>query len=334
MNSFWRDRSVLVTGGTGLLGSWLVKELIDAGSNVVCLVRDWVPQSELVRSHRIEQVNIVRGDIVERELIERTLGEYEVEIVFHLAAQTIVGIANRNPVSTFTTNIGGTWNLLEACRRSPKVSSIIVASSDKAYGDQEQLPYNEAMPLQGRHPYDVSKSCADLIAQTYAASYNLPVAITRCGNFYGGGDLNWNRVVPGTVRSVIRGERPIIRSDGKFVRDYFYIEDGAAAYMLLAERLASDSALRGLAFNFSNESQISVIEMVDLILKKMNSSLRPEVLNQASNEIRHQFLSAERARTVLNWQPQFTLESGLDRTLAWYREFLDAPAKMAHASRG
>jgi CDP-glucose 4,6-dehydratase len=334
MNSFWRDRSVLVTGGTGLLGSWLVKQLIDAGSNVVCLVRDWVPQSELVRSCRIEQVNTVRGDIIDRDLVERTLGEYEVEVVFHLAAQTIVGIANRNPVSTFSTNIEGTWNLLEACRRSPKVSSIIVASSDKAYGDQEHLPYNETMPLQGRHPYDVSKSCADLIAQTYAASYNLPVAITRCGNFYGGGDLNWNRVVPGTIRSVIRGERPIVRSDGNFVRDYFYIEDGAAAYMLLAERLASDAALRGQAFNFSNESQVSVLDMVELILRKMKSSLRPEVLNQASNEIRHQFLSAERARTVLNWQPQFTLESGLDRTLAWYREFLGAPAAMAHAGSG
>ena len=300
MSSFWRDRSVMVTGGTGLLGSWLVKQLLEGGSNVVCLVRDWVPQSELVRSHRIEQVSTVRGDITDRELLERTLGEYEVEVVFHLAAQTIVGIANRNPVSTFTANIEGTWNLLEACRRSPKVLSIVVASSDKAYGDQELLPYNETMPLQGRHPYDVSKSCADLIAQTYATSYHLPVAITRCGNFYGGGDLNWNRVVPGTIRSVIRGERPVVRSDGKFVRDYFYIEDGAAAYMLLAERLASYTALRGQAFNFSNESQISVIEIVELILKKMNSSLRPEVLNQASNEIRHQYLSAERARSVLN----------------------------------
>ena len=334
MNSFWRDRSVFVSGGTGLLGSWLVKQLIDAGANVVCLVRDWVPQSELVRSRRIEQVNTVRGDIIDRELIERTLGEYEVEVVFHLAAQTIVGIANRNPVSTFSTNIEGTWNLLEACRRSPKVASIVVASSDKAYGDQESLPYNETMPLQGRHPYDVSKSCADLIAQTYAVSYNLPVAITRCGNFYGGGDLNWNRVVPGTIRSVIRGERPIVRSDGNFVRDYFYIEDGAAAYMLLAERLAFDAALRGQAFNFSNESQVSVIEMVDLILRKMSSSLRPEVLNQASNEIRHQYLSAERARTVLDWRPQFTLESGLERTLAWYREFLGAAAAIAHAGRG
>jgi CDP-glucose 4,6-dehydratase len=334
MNSFWRDRSVFVTGGTGLLGSWLVKRLIAAEAKVVCLVRDWIPESELVRSGSIERVNTVRGDIIDRELLERTLGEYEVEVVLHLAAQTIVGIANRNPISTFSTNVEGTWNLLEACRRSPKVASIVVASSDKAYGEQEHLPYNENMPLQGSHPYDVSKSCADMIAQTYAHTYNLPVAITRCGNFYGGGDLNWNRVVPGTIRSVIRGERPVVRSDGKYVRDYFYIEDGAAAYMLLAERLASDGNLRGQAFNFSNESQISVLELVDLILRKMKSSLRPEVLNQASNEIRHQYLSAERARTLLNWRPQFTLESGLDRTLAWYRAFFGAPAALAHASKG
>lgn len=325
---------MFVTGGTGLLGSWLVKQLLEAGSNVVCLVRDWVPQSELVRSRRIEQVNTVRGDVTDRELIERALGEYEVEVVFHLAAQTIVGIANRNPVSTFSANIEGTWNVLEACRRSPKVSSIVVASSDKAYGEQPHLPYNEKMPLEGRHPYDVSKSCADLISQTYAVSYNLPVAITRCGNFYGGGDLNWNRLVPGTIRSIIRGERPVVRSDGQFVRDYFYIEDGAAAYMLLAERLASYTSLRGQAFNFSNESQVSVLELVDLILRKMGSSLRPDVLNEASNEIRHQFLSAERARTALNWQPQFSLETGLDRTLSWYRDFLGAPSTMAHAGRG
>jgi CDP-glucose 4,6-dehydratase len=287
-----------------------------------------------VHNRRIEQVVTVRGEITDRDLLERVLGEYEVEVVFHVAAQAIVGIANRDPALTFSTNIEGTWNLLEACRRSPKVSSIVVASSDKAYGDQEHLPYTEMMPLLGRHPYDVSKSCGDMIAQTYAASYNLPVAVTRCGNFYGGGDLNWNRVVPGTIRSVLRGERPIIRSDGNFVRDYIYIEDAAAAYMMLAERLVANAALRGQAFNFSYEIQVSVLEMVDLILRKMKSSLRPEVLNQASNEIRHQFLSAERARTVLNWRPQFTLESGLDRTLAWYREFLGAPAAMAHAGRG
>lgn len=332
MNSFWRDRSVLVTGGTGLLGSWLVSQLMEAGANIVCLVRDWVPQSELVRTHRIEQVKTVRGDACDLDLLERVLGEYEVEVVFHVAAQAIVGIANRNPVSTFSTNIGGTWTALEACRRSPKVASIVVASSDKAYGAQEHLPYNEGMPLLGLHPYDVSKSCADMIAQTYAATYNLPVAITRCGNFYGGGDLNWNRVVPGTIRSILRGECPIIRSDGEFVRDYFYIQDGAAAYMLLAERLASNPALRGQAFNFSNESQISVLELVNLILRKMNSPLRPEVRNEASNEIRHQYLSAEHARTVLNWKPQFTLDEGLDRTIAWYREFLGAPAAMAKSA--
>lgn len=334
MNSFWRDRPVFVTGATGLLGSWLVSQLLDTGSNLVCLVRDWVPQSEPVHNRRIEQVTTVRGEITDRDLLARVLGEYEVEVVFHVAAQAIVGIANRDPASTFSTNIEGTWNLLEACRRSPKVSSIVVASSDKAYGDQEHLPYTETMPLLGRHPYDVSKACGDLITQTYAASYNLPVAVTRCGNFYGGGDLNWNRVVPGTIRSVIRGERPIIRSDGDFVRDYIYIEDAAAAYMMLAERLAANAALRGQAFNFSYEIQVSVLEMVELILRKMKSSLRPEVLNQASNEIRHQFLSAERARTVLNWRPQFTLESGLDRTLAWYREFLGAPAAMADAGQG
>lgn len=331
MKSFWRDRSVLVTGSTGLLGCWLVPRLIDADANLVCLVRDWVPQSELVRSRRIEQVNVVRADINDRDLLERVLGEYEVEIVFHLAAQTIVGIANRNPISTFSTNIGGTWNLLEACRRSPKVTSIIVASSDKAYGDQEHLPYDETMPLAGCHPYDVSKSCADLLAQTYAKTYQLPVAITRCANFYGGGDLNWSRVVPGTIRSLLRSERPVVRSDGQFVRDYFYIEDAAGAYMLLAERLASDPSLRGQAFNFSSESRISVLEMVDLILRKMNSSLRPTILNQASYEIRHQFLSAERARSVLNWRPEFTLDTGLDRTITWYREFLGARAAMTQA---
>ncbi len=233
MSSHWRDRSVLVTGASGFLGAWLVRDLLGAEANVVCLVRDWVPQSELFRSNIIEKVSTVRGDIADQGLLERLLGEYEVEVVFHLAAQTIVGIANRNPVSTFSANIEGTWSLLEACRRSPKVASIVVASSDKAYGEQEVLPYTEAMPLQGKHPYDVSKSCADLIAQSYAATYALPVAITRCGNFYGGGDLNWNRVVPGTIRSIFRDEQPLIRSDGQFVRDYFYIEDAAAAYMLL-----------------------------------------------------------------------------------------------------
>ncbi len=321
-SSFWRDRSVFVTGATGLVGGWLTKHLLDQGAHVTTLVRDWVPASELVHAGLAERVNIVRGGLASSYLLERALGEYEVEVVFHLAAQTIVGIANRNPLSTFESNIRGTWNLLEACRRSPLVKSIVLASSDKAYGDQATLPYNEAMPLQGRHPYDVSKSCADLIAQSYAHTFGLPVGITRCGNFYGGGDLNWNRVVPGTIRSVLRGEPPIIRSDGQFIRDYFYVEDGAAAYMLLARRLLEDAMIRGAAYNFSNEAQISVLELVEKILAKLDSQLKPEILNQASNEIRHQFLSAERARKELNWKPMFTLDQGLEKTIAWYRKAL------------
>ena len=323
-SALWRDRSTLVTGGTGLVGSWLIRRLVEAGADVVCLVRDWVPGSEVVRSKILDQVKVVRGDICDRDILERTLGEYEVNTVFHLAAQTIVGIANRNPISTFESNIEGTWNVLEASRRSPLVKAVVVASSDKAYGDQESLPYSENTPLEGRHPYDVSKSCADLITQAYGKTYKLPVAITRCGNFYGGGDLNWNRIVPGTIRSVFRGERPVIRSDGHFVRDYFYVEDGAACYMLLAEHLLQNSeALRGKAFNFSNEIQVTVIELVDLILEKMNSSLTPDVRNEASNEIRHQYLSAELARRQLDWHPLFTLEEGLTNTISWYREYLE-----------
>jgi CDP-glucose 4,6-dehydratase len=320
MANFWQDRPVLVTGATGLLGSWLTKRLLEHSCEVTALVRDWVPKSELVRSHAVELVTVVRGDLSSTSELERILGEYEIETVFHLAAQTVVGVANRNPLSTFESNVRGSWNLLEACRRSPRVKAIVVASSDKAYGDQPLLPYREDMPLQGRHPYDVSKSCVDLIAHSYAVSFSLPVAVTRCGNFFGGGDLNWNRIVPGTIRSVMRGERPLIRSDGQSVRDYLYVEDGSAAYMSLAEHLIQRPELRGMAFNFSNENQISVIQLVTRILEKMNSNLKPEILNQATNEIRHQYLSAERARSILGWSPLFSLDEGLQRTIHWYQE--------------
>lgn len=320
-NSFWLDRPVFVTGATGLVGSWLVKRLVAARADVVCLVRDWLPQSELLKNQVNQQVKVVAGDVCDQALLERALGEYEIDTVIHLAAQTIVGIANRNPLSTFETNIRGTWALLEACRHSPQVKQVVIASSDKAYGDQLQLPYDENTPLQGQHPYDVSKSCADLISHTYAVTYRLPVVITRCGNFYGGGDLNWNRIVPGTIRSIKRGQPPIIRSDGTFIRDYFYVEDGAAAYMLLAEKLAANPDLRGEAFNFSNEIQVTVLELTNRLLKLMNSDLKPDIRNEASHEIKHQYLSAAKARELLNWSPLFTLDEGLQKTIAWYEEF-------------
>jgi len=323
---FWRDRPTLVTGATGLVGSALVRRLVSEGADVVALVRDWIPQSETVRSGLLDSVKVVRGELRDQPLLERTLGEYEIATVVHLAAQTIVTIANRNPVSTFETNIGGTWALLEACRRSPTVKQVVVASSDKAYGDQPNLPYTEESPLQGRHPYDVSKSCADLIAQAYAVTYGLPVVIARCGNFFGGGDLNWNRLVPGTIRSALRGERPVIRSDGRYIRDYFYVEDGAAAYTLMAERLAAEPALAGRAYNFSLETEVTALELTRQILSLMGSTLEPEVRNEASHEIFRQCLSAARARHELGWRPLFSLEEGLRSTIDWYRQFLGAAA--------
>jgi CDP-glucose 4,6-dehydratase len=320
-HTFWLDRPTFVTGGTGLVGSWLVRRLVAAGADVICLVRDWVPQSELVRTGTLDRIKVVRGDIRDREILERLLGEYEIDTVIHLAAQTIITIANRNPISTFESNITGTWNLLEACHRSPKVKQIVVASSDKAYGDQEKLPYREDTPLRGQHPYDVSKSCADLIAHMYAVSYDLPVVITRCGNFYGGGDLNWNRIIPGTIRSILRGQNPIIRSDGKYLRDYFYVEDGAAAYMNLVEHLAINPSLKGEAFNFSNELQMTVSQIVKKILYLMESNLQADIRDEVSNEILNQYLSAEKARTQLGWQPLFNIEQGLQHTIDWYKNF-------------
>lgn len=315
---------MLVTGATGLIGSWMVKRLLREGASVVCLVRDDVPHSELVRSGLINSVTRVRGDVRDADLLERALAEYEIQTVMHLAAQTIVGTANRHPVATFEANIQGTWNVLEACRRNGRIGEVLIASSDKAYGAHEVLPYTEDAPLQGMHPYDVSKSCADLIAQTYAHSYGLPVGITRCGNFYGGGDLNWNRIVPGTVRALLHGETPVIRSDGQFVRDYLYVEDGVDAYFTFAEQLGARPELRGRAFNFSNELQITVVELVEKIRELMQSDLQPEVRNEASNEIREQYLDASRAREELGWSTRHGLTEGLEKTIAWYRAFFEA----------
>ncbi len=320
-NNFWRHRRVFVTGCTGILGSWLTLQLLDLGADVVGLVRDQVPHSWLHISGVYDRINVVHGDVTDYDVLERTLAEYEVEVIFHLAAQTIVPIANRVPRSTFETNIRGTWNLLEAARHNPTVQRIVVASSDKAYGEQPHLPYTEDQPLLARYPYDVSKAAADMIAQSYYYTFNLPVAITRLGNIYGGGDLNWNRLVPGTIRSAYYGERPVIRSDGTPMRDYIYVKDAANAYITLAEHLHRDE-VQGQVFNFAPERPMSALEMARLILERMGKQdLDPLVLGTARAEIQNQYLSAEKARRVLGWQPRYSLEEGLDETIAWYEAF-------------
>ncbi len=323
MKDFWKDRNVLVTGCTGLLGSQLTQLLTEKNANVIGLVRDQVPRSNLVKTGVMDRINVVRGCVEDFFTVERALNEYEIDTVFHLAAQTIVGIANRNPLSTFEANIKGTWCVLESCRRVPTVKRVVVASSDKAYGDQEKLPYDEAAPLRGSHPYDVSKSCADLLASTYYATYKLPVCVTRCGNFYGPGDLNFNRIVPGTIRSILNNEAPVIRSDGSYIRDYFYVKDGALAYMHLAEKM-EDAKIHGEAFNFSTELQISVLDLTKKILQIMGrEDLQPVILNEAKNEIKHQYLSAKKAHSLLGWKPKYELDDALKETVEWYKKFFE-----------
>lgn len=319
---YWRHRSILVTGATGLLGGWLIEALLARGASVVCLVRDRVPQSRFHTDGIDHRVITCEGDVTNQVALERIIGEHEVRCVFHLAAQTIVGIANRNPVSTFQSNVAGTWALLEACRRSPLVSEIVVASSDKAYGEQADLPYREDAPLQGRSPYDVSKSCADLLAQSYAATWATPVVVTRCGNFFGGGDLNWNRLVPGSIRSLLAGEPPVVRSDGTSVRDYIYVEDGAEAYIRTAEALAANRGLAGRAYNFSLERPLTVLQMMSLIVEATGVDLEPVILNEATNEISAQYLDGTRARRELEWAPKVGIEEGLRHTVDWYRSHL------------
>ncbi len=320
---WWQGRRVFVTGATGIVGSWVVKELLGLGARVLVLVRDADPESELFRSGDIARVSVVNGTLEDLWTLERAINESEADTVFHLGAQTIVGTANRFPLPTFEANIRGTYNLLEACRlHGDLVRQVVIASSDKAYGETSTLPYTEDMPLNGRYPYEVSKSCADLLAQAYYHAYALPVAIARCGNVYGGGDLNWSRIVPTTIRSYLKGERPLIRSDGTYVRDYIYVRDVAQAYLRLAECLG-ETSVQGQAFNFSTESPITVLELVQTIQRLMDTQhIETQILDRAHGEIRSQYLSAKKARTVLAWRPEFGLERGLRETIEWYREFL------------
>lgn len=323
MNNFWHQRNVFVTGGTGLLGSWLVETLLERGARVTCLVRDWAARNRLADTGLFWKANVIWGDLADHDTLVRALNEYEVDTVFHLGAQTIVGTANRSALSTFESNVRGTWNLLEACRTCAKlVRRIVVASSDKAYGRHDQLPYTESTPLQGCFPYDVSKSCADLITQSYFHTYHLPVAITRCGNLFGGGDLNFNRLIPGTICSALRDEAPLIRSNGKFVREYFYVRDATEAYLRLAECL-TDDRLWGQAFNLGTETPLSVLQLVRRILGLMGKEhLEPQVLNEASQEIPEQYLCCAKARELLAWGPRFGLDEGLSETIEWYRDWL------------
>ncbi len=323
-SSFWANRRVFVTGATGLVGSWLVKDLLSQGAHVVVLIRDHDPQSELIRSGDINKTSVVNGALEDYATLERAINENEIGAVFHLGARPIVGAAQRNPLPTLETNIRGTYNLLEACRvHRNLVNQIVVASSDKAYGESGTLPYTEDMPLKGVHPYEVSKSCTDLITQSYASSYKLPAVIARCGNIYGGGDLNWSRIVPGTIRSLLREEAPIIRSDGKFIRDYIYVEDVTTAYLQLGQAI-NECDIAGEAFNFSPESPLTVLELVELIAKIMKSShLKPIIQNQAHGEIISQYLDSSKAASVLCWKTNFNHQFGMEKTIAWYRNYLN-----------
>lgn len=317
--NFWRKKQVLVTGGEGFVASWLAKELVEAGAQVIALVLDWVPRSTLTLIGMADQVTRVQGTVTDARLLQRVLHTYEIDTVFHLAAQALVGIASRSPVTTFEANIQGTWTVLEACRHCPSVERVVVASSDKAYGVHARLPYTEDFPLQGLYPYDASKACADILSRCYATTYGLPVGVTRCANIYGGGDLHTSRLIPEVIQAVLQGRPPVIRSDGSPTRDYLYIDDAVRAYLTLAEQLGRPE-VRGQAFNFGTQSPISVLELVRQIIALAGVDLEPQVLGISTGEIDHQYLDSSKAARLLGWHPQIDLPEGLRRTLAWYRE--------------
>lgn len=325
--SFWSDKRVLVTGATGMVGSWATRRLVDDGAHVVTLVRDTDPQSELVRSGTIDRTTVVNGRLEDLADVERAVNENDVDTVLHLGAQTIVGTALRSPVPTLQANVAGTWNVLEAARLHPSlVQRVVVASSDKAYGAVDDLPYREDMPLNGTAPYEVSKSCTDLVSRSYAVTYGTPVVILRCGNIYGGGDLNWSRIVPGTIRSLLRGEQPVLRSDGTFLRDYLYVDDVVDAYLSTAAAIG-DAVEPGAAFNFSDEKPLSVLDIYGAVCRAVvGEHVEPKVLSQAKDEIKDQYLDSTKARTQLGWHAGWSLEQGLEATTTWYRRLLDAPA--------
>lgn len=322
MDNFWTDKNVFITGGTGLVGSWLIKTLLEKKARVVVLIRDQDPHSELIRSKAIEKTSVVNGCLEDITAIERAINEHEVDTVFHLGAQTIVGTALRCPIATFEANIRGTYHLLDVCRLQKNlVKRIVIASSDKAYGSSAILPYTEDMSLKGEHPYDVSKSCADLLSSCYFHTYGLPLAIARCGNIFGGGDLNWSRIIPGTIRSFLNGTSPEIRSNGLYTRDYIYVQDVVRAYLTLAEQLENNN-ITGQSFNFGPNRPYTVLEIVNTIQTLMHcQDIKPRILNQAKAEIRDQTLCSKKAENLLGWTPSYTLEKGLIESIQWYESY-------------
>lgn len=324
MNSCWKGQNVLVTGSNGFLGSWVSKRLVEEGANVICFIRDLLPKSFFNLSGTVDKVVIAYGALEDYFSVERVCNEFEVDFCFHLAAQAIVGTAERFPLSTYDSNIRGTWNVLEAVRRNGRVKGLVIASSDKVYGSTEKLPYTEQDRLGGLSPYDVSKVCADLLAQSYFHTYGIPVGIARSGNFYGPGDLNFSRVVPGTIRSLMSGQEPVIRSDGTYLRDYFYVEDAAEAFLTLGASLGKEG-IKGQAFNFGTETPTPVLDVVGrLIDLSGKKQLKPIILNQAANEIKDQYLSCRKARELLGWRHSTDLKQGLAKSYSWYQTFFSA----------
>lgn len=324
----WRGKSVMVTGVGGFVATHLAAYLADQGASVIGVLRDSRGSRRLGLFGITDRIDLVYGSIEDYPLMERAFNEYEVEHCFHLAAQAIVGIANRSPMSTFESNIRGTWTLMEAGRRSRLLRGVVMASSDKVYGDQEVLPYTEDSPLLAKYPYDASKLCAEVIARSYAATFDLPVGVVRCANIYGAGDLNWSRVVPGTIRSMVLDEEPIIRSDGKLERDYMHVSDAVSAYIAVAENLGGED-VRGQAFNFGWGRGYSVLEIVETILGEGGSELRPRILGQNKGEISRQWLASDKARRVLGWAPRVDLNAGIRQSIDWYRGYLAAAAETA-----
>jgi len=322
-DTFWNERQVFVTGASGFIGAWLIKELIKNGAHIVTLIRDPDPQSEYFRSGDYQKTTIIQGMLEDFNTLERSISEFEPDTIFHLAAQTLVGVGMRSPLYTFEANIRGTYNLLEACRTHEDIiQRVVIASSDKAYGAKHELPYKESMPLEGKYPYEVSKSCADLISQSYFHSYGLPVAIARCGNVYGGGDLNWSRIIPGAIRAGIQQNPFKIRSDGRYVRDYIYVKDVVAGYLKLAEKI-DDDHVRGAAFNFGPGRGISVLDIIERIEGSMDQEIEKHILDVAEGEIFEQYLDPSNAEKVLDWQPGYNLDEGLVETISWYREYFN-----------